>query len=209
MILDISFYILFIFLSIIQMMPRYKHYIQLRTKQQKEIKITNEELQYMSLEISSWDFCLCLFIVCIFSFEGLYYITNKYSNNIIIQTGIIIPFWLFLSGNIARIIYYYIGSNKKWKHYKLINEEQKQIFWIIVPIMINFIYLFNNIKLALMITAILIGKFVWLDFSINNEIKECINQFILRNNKTILIAFKFTIYIISGTILCLIVKYIR
>lgn len=205
--LDVYFYTLFIFLCIIQLMPRFMYYVQLRMRQQKKLKTTNKELQDISLEISSWDFCLCLFIGCVFSFELLYFITNRYNNNVIIQTGLLIPFWLFLTGNVVRKMYFYCGLTKKWKYYKLINEEQKQIFWIIVPLMVNFVYLFSNIKLALMITAILIGKFVWLDFSINKETKECVNHFIFRNEKIVRIAIKFIIYIISGTMLCLIIKY--
>ena len=67
MILDTYFYVLFIFLIIIQIMPKYIYYTQLKTKQLRKILVTNEEIQNMSLETSSWDFCLCLFVVCIFS----------------------------------------------------------------------------------------------------------------------------------------------
>lgn len=187
-----------IYISVIQLFPRYLIQTILKTKEKEKIITSNEDFKNMSLEISSWDFCTRLFIICLISFRYLYFTTDKYNNSVIIQSGILIPFWLFITGSIVRLLYYLLGSTRHWKHYKMLTEEQKQVFWIAVPIIVSIIFLNYDTNLSLMIIAILIGKFMWLDFTIKPRVIRDLFHFINENSRIIVIARDFGIFILFG-----------
>lgn len=187
-----------IYISIIQLFPRYLVQSILKAREREKIVTSKEGFNNMSLEISSWDFCTRLFLICLISFRLLYYVTNKFNNHIIIQSGILIPFWLFITGNIVRFIYYIWGSRRHWKHYKILAEEQKQIFWVAVPIIVSIVFLYYDKNLSLMIISILIGKFMWLDFTIRPHFIHNILRFINDNSRIIAIARDFGVFVLFG-----------
>lgn len=193
----------------IQAYPRRKTFKKLLKANYYGEKISNQEIKTMSLEISSWDFSIILFICCAISFSLLFIVTNKFSDSIIIKSGILIPFWIGITGIIARHFYFSYEITRKWKYTSLLDEKQKNIFWIIIPIIIILVYLPYNFELSLMITAIIIGKFIWLDFAIKlKDIKKSIRQYTETNKILIIIGLKFLIMSLSsGVIVFALQKY--
>lgn len=186
------------YISIIQRLPRYLVQHILKTRKKEKILTSKKGFNNMSLEISSWDFCTRMFLICLVSFRLLYYITNKYSSYIIVQSGILIPLWLFITGSLVRLIYYFFVSRQHWKHYLMLTEEQKQIYWITVPVIVSIVFLYYDKNLSLMIIAILLGKFMWLDFSIKPLFIHDLVDFINRNGLIIVILKDFCIFILFG-----------
>lgn len=195
-----SFWIIYILF--VQLIPRYFVHCILKAREKTKIKTSKEGLDNMSLEVSSWDFCARLFLICLISFRLLYFITDKYSSHIAVQSGILIPFWLFITGSFVRLLYYIFGSTRHWKHYKMLTEEQKQIFWIIVPIIVSIVYSYDK-NISLMIIAIIIGKFMWLDFTIKPRLIHDIIQFVKNNSRIIATARDFGVFVLFGTLLCI------
>lgn len=91
------------------------------------------------------------------------------------------------------------------------DEKQKNIFWFIISIIIILVYLPYNFELSLMITAIIIGKFIWLDFAIKlKDIKKSIRQYTETNKILIIIGLKFLIMSLSsGVIVFALQKYFQ
>ena len=110
---------------------------------------------------------------------------------------------------IARHFYFSYEITRKWKYNSLLNENQKNIFWIIIPIIIVLFYLPYNIELSLMITAIIIGKFIWLDFIIKpKDIKNSIIQYIETNKFLIIIGLKFFLMSLSSGVIAFVFQKI-
>lgn len=160
-------------------------------------------LKIVTFESTGYDFSMRIFTICIISFGTLYFITNKYNNNIVIQSGILVPVWLFITGILIRIIYHFVKLSHYGKSNKVLTEEEMQIYWITIPILVNIVYLSYNFSLALMITAIIIGKFLWLDTAINpNKVKLTITEYLKRNKQSIYVLIGFTMFIILGIHIC-------
>lgn len=186
------------YVSVIQLIPRYIVHIVLKSREKEKIITPQEGFDNMSLEISSWDFCARLFFICLVSFRLLYLITDKYSDYIIIKSRMLIPLWLFITGSFVRFLYYIWGSKRHWKHYKMLTEEQKQIFWVAVPIIVSIVFLYYDKNLSLMIIAILIGKFMWLDFALRPKLISDIIKFIQNNSRILAIARDFGVFVLFG-----------
>lgn len=138
---------------------------------------------YFSLLLAKWYFCVYLFFMCITSFGMLYWITDKYSSYGIIQSGLVVPIWLLLTGIIIRKVYYFLGNKSSvyiWLD-KSFDEKQMSVYWIVVPIISALVYLMYDFNLVLMVIAIILGKYIWLDTVLNvkkvkSKVKECIQE---------------------------------
>ncbi|MCM1236584.1 MAG: hypothetical protein NC489_41425 [Ruminococcus flavefaciens] len=169
--------------------------------------VSDEEKQAVweknSLILAKWNFCVYLFFMCITSFGMLYWITNKYGSYRIVQSGLIVPIWLFLSGILIRKIYFFLGRKSSvyiWID-KSFDEKQMKIYWIMIPVISSLVYLMYNFNLVLMIIAIIIGKYLWLDTIIDmREIKHKIKALIVENKDSLEIIFLFALYAIGGGI---------
>lgn len=154
-----------------------------------------------SLILAKWNFCVYLFFMCITSFGMLYWITNKYSSYGIVQSGLIVPIWLFLSGIIIRKIYYFLGQKSSiyiWID-KSFDEKQMNVYWIMIPIISSLVYSMYNFNLVLMIIAIIIGKYLWLDTIIDMRKVKCkVRELIAENKDSIEIIFLFALHAVGG-----------
>lgn len=154
-----------------------------------------------SLILAQWTFCVYLFIMCIASFGLLHWITNKFSYFAIIQSGLIVPIWLFLSGIIIRKFYYFLGQ-KLWFLVWIdesFDEKQMEVYWIMIPIISSLVYSLYNFNLALMVIAIVIGKFLWLDTICDmKEIKSKIKSLIVENKDSLEVIYIFAIHAVEG-----------
>lgn len=156
-----------------------------------------------SMILAKWNFCVYLFFMCITSFGMLYWIINKYSSCEIVQSGLIVPIWLFLSGIIIRKIYYFWGRKSSiyiWID-KSFDEKQMAVYWITIPIISSFVYSMYNFNLVLMIIAIIIGKYLWLDTIIDmGEIKHNVKILIEEEKDSLELIFLFAVRAVGGGI---------
>lgn len=163
-----------------------------------------------SLILAKWSFCVYLFFMCITSFGMLYWITDKYSSYRIVQSGLIVPIWLFLSGIIIRKIYYLLGrvlSVYIWID-KSFDKKLMAVYWIMIPIISSLVYLMYNLNLVLMIIAIIIGKYLWLDTIIDmREIEHKVKAFIAGNKDSLEIIFLFALHAVGGGISFLLYQF--
>lgn len=167
--------------------------------------------KHYSLILAQWTFCIYLFIMCIASFGLLHWITNKYSHYAIIQSGLIVPIWLFLSGIIIRKFYYFLGQ-KLWTLVwtdESFDEKQMAVYWIMIPIISSLVYSLYNFNLALMVIAIVIGKFLWLDTIFNmKEIKTKIRSLIVENKNSLEVIYTFAIHAFEGSLSFLVYQFL-
>lgn len=149
--------------------------------------------------LDCYDIYLCSFSVCVGSFGALYYIADRYGEYAIIQSGFIIPFWLFATGRIIRCVYRLICQRKR---YRLLSEHQIRLYLIVAPAICVIIYVMYNWQVSLMIISILIGKFLWIDSDFNiNEIKKSVCCIMSDNKSVIESMYIFALYSILGGII--------
>lgn len=165
----------------------------------------NKDINYVKIvtfESTGYDFSMRLFTICIISFGLLYFITNNYSNNII-GSGVLVPIWLLLTGILARLMYRFVKLSYYGKYNKELTENEMKIYWIIIPILVNIVYLSYNFSLSLMITGIIIGKFLWLDTTIKlNEVKHIIVEYLNKNKQSIYVIIGFAMFVALGVHIC-------
>lgn len=189
------FYIVII-RSILRVTFRHMYSISRRNKNSNYTKI-------ITFESTGYDFSMRIFTICIISFGILYFITNKYSDYSYIQSGLLVPFWLLITGILIRVIYHFVKLSFYGKNNKVLSEDEMKIYWIIIPIMVNIVYLSYNFNLSLMITAIIIGKFLWLDTTIKpKEAKKAIIEYLHKNKQSIYVIIGFAMLVALGIHIC-------
>lgn len=109
-------------------------------------------------------------VTIILLFIGYYLLVNKLSNNVLISTGILLALWLLLSGYVLRRILMFL-TRSFYKECELTHEDMLLII-LVVTVLCGLVSIQYSLEFSLMIFAIFLGRFVWLDTKIDNVFEQ-------------------------------------
>lgn len=176
-------------------------------QQQTDIDDQNKQTFLKNLAYSEavFDFCTILLFSCLNSFGLLHIISKIFEDYVIIQSGILIPFWLLITGGLIRTCY----KKFPWIHFNFINGHELEPYWIFIPILCSALYILYDYKLTIMIIAIIIGIFIWLDSEIRfKNLKSNAKKKIIANKNVVKIMLVYTYIIVLGGLAFLITYFL-
>ncbi len=122
--------------------------------------LTKKDVRTITLAEDTVKFTAISFFWLLFGFAGLYYMaTSEMSNSVLVTTGLYVPIILIITGVLIRSTAKLLIKDKK--NYE---DIDKKIIILCGSVILSGCMFLVNWRLALFLLAIILGKYIWIDF---------------------------------------------
>ncbi len=131
-----------------------------------QMHLKDEEVEQLYLSYYARIlFQTVMMVVFPLSFGGYLKVIERFSNALLISSGLFTVIWLLITGIFIKL-FYNIMTRITYKKIELdCNKyfQNKEFLWIMCPILYGILFSIYTDKVFLVILAIVLGKYIWMD----------------------------------------------